>query len=226
MKSWTFILAAILASGAVNCRAQGAGSSAAPSKGTTVVPGITKAFNYEKLNGMTGVYLRGTALLPNALGAAAVQSQPGGLQVQASFRQLEPAAKFGPTFLTYVLWAISPEGRAINLGELVLDRGTSEILATTELQTFALIVTAEPYFGVTQPSDAIVMENSTPDNPKLKFEPVDTKYEFMKSDQYATNIATSDLHPAPMDRKVPFDLYQARNAVRIARASGADAYAG
>src|SRR4029079_8921864 len=138
-------------------------------------------------------------------------------------KNLEPASKFGPEYLTYVLWAITPEGRPKNLGEIVLD-GTlkSKLDVTTELQAFGLIVTAEPYFAVTRPSDVVVMENVVRPDTVGKIELIDAKYELLERGQYEHLANVLDLK---VNRKMPLELYEARNAIQIARSSGADRYA-
>src|SRR5437868_8258671 len=122
----------------------------------TVVARTTKAINYNHRSGPTEIDFRGTALMPEARGEAKVESKQGVIRINADMRKLQPPSQFGPEYLTYVLWAITPEGRATNVGEVVLNGDKSSIDATTELQSFGLIVTAEPYFAVTQPSDVVV----------------------------------------------------------------------
>ena len=125
----------------------------------TVVGRTTPAINYRHRGGATKVDFRGTALLPDARGEAKVESKQGYIEIEVEFDELTAASKFGPEYLTYVMWAITPEGRATNLGEVLLNGSESKLNVTTELQAFGLIVTAEPYFAVTQPSDVVVMEN-------------------------------------------------------------------
>jgi outer membrane protein OmpA-like peptidoglycan-associated protein len=132
---------------------------------------------------------------------------------------------FGPEYLTYVMWAITPEGRATNVGEVLLNGGKTKLDATTELQSFGLIVTAEPYFAVTQPSDVVVMENFVREDTTGTIEQVDAKYELLQRGQYTLNVNPSELKPRQLDRKVPLELYEARNAVQIARWTGAEQYA-
>src|SRR4051812_14208798 len=124
-----------------------------------VVDRTTKAINYQHRNGATKIDFRGTPLLPEAHGEAKVESKQGYIEIEVEFRNLQSATRFGPEFLTYVMWTIPPEGRAANVGEVILNGTSSKLDVTTELQAFGLVVTAEPYFGVTQPSDAVVMEN-------------------------------------------------------------------
>ena len=107
-----------------------------------------------RINTSTQIDFRGTPLVPRAEGKARVEARNGRVEIKAEFDNLEPASTFGPAYLTYVLWAISPEGQANNLGELLLDGKKSQLNATTKLQSFGMIVTAEPYFAVTLPSDA------------------------------------------------------------------------
>src|SRR5687768_15868088 len=125
----------------------------------TVVGRTTAAINYRPRRGDTTVDMAGTPLLPLARGSAKVAGEQGYMKIEARFDRLEPASRFGREYLTYVLWAITPEGRATNLGEIQLDDREAKVEVTTELQAFGLIVTAEPYFAVTQPSDVVVMEN-------------------------------------------------------------------
>jgi hypothetical protein len=115
-----------------------------------VVARSTKAVNYRHRAGATKVDFAGTALQPKAHGEAKVETKKGYTEIEVEFDDLEPANKFGPEFLTYVLWAVSPEGRASNLGEILLDRtADGKLNVTTEMQAFGMIVTAEPYFAVT-----------------------------------------------------------------------------
>src|ERR1700758_531706 len=124
-----------------------------------VVSRTTKAVNYRHRGGSTMVDFKGTSLMPEARGKAKVDSKAGRLEINAEFSQLQPAGKFGVEYLTYVLWAITPEGRPVNLGEVVPKEGRTSLEVTTDLQAFGLIVTAEPYFAVTRPSTLVVVEN-------------------------------------------------------------------
>ena len=189
----------------------------------TVVARTTKAVNYAHRSGSTKIDFAGTSLQPRAHGVAEVASQRGAIHVEAEVKDLQPASQFGPEYVTYVLWAISPEGRAANLGEVLLnDDGNGKIAVTSNLQSFGLIVTAEPYFAVTQPSDVVVMENVINKDTKGTIENVDAKYELLKRGQYVANVNPATLQPIPMDKKTPIELYEARNAVRIAMWTGAD----
>jgi len=163
--------------------------------------------------------------MPQARGEAKVESKQGVIKIDAQMDRLEPATMFGPEYLTYVMWAITPEGRATNVGEVLLNGGKTKLDATTELQSFGLIVTAEPYFAVTQPSDVVVMENFVRQDTTGTIEQVDAKYELLQRGQYTLNVTPSELKPLRLDRKVPLELYEARNAVQIARWTGAEQYA-
>jgi outer membrane protein OmpA-like peptidoglycan-associated protein len=191
----------------------------------TVVARTTKAINYNHRSGSTRIGFRGTALMPQAVGEAKVESKQGVIKIDAEMQRLEPATKFGPEYLTYVMWAITPEGRATNVGEVLLKDGKSKLDATTELQSFGLIITAEPYFAVTQPSDVVVMENFVRHDTIGTIEELDAKYELLQRGQYTLNVNPADIRPIVLDRKVPLELYEARNAVQIARWTGAPRYA-
>src|SRR5262245_6125513 len=190
----------------------------------TVVGRTTPAINYRHRSGATKVDFRGTALMPEARGEAKVESKQGYIEIEVEFDELSSASKFGPEFLTYVMWAITPEGRATNLGEVLLNGSESKLNVTTELQAFGLVVTAEPYFAVTQPSDVVVMENVVRTDTRGAVEAVDAKYELL---QRGTYLMSSDVSRIPSRRggKVPLELAEARNAVYFARVAGADEYA-
>jgi outer membrane protein OmpA-like peptidoglycan-associated protein len=186
-----------------------------------VVERDIKAVNYRVRGGDTKVDFKGTALMPDAKGEAVVESKRGYIDVDADFDDLKPASIFGPEYLTYVMWAITPEGRATNLGEVILDDNDSKLHVTTELQAFGLIVTAEPYFAVTQPSDVVVLENVIRKDTVGSTQTIDAKFDLLKRGQYVVNAYPGDLKPLPVDKKTPLDLLQARNAVRIAAWAGA-----
>jgi outer membrane protein OmpA-like peptidoglycan-associated protein len=193
----------------------------------TVVARSTKAINYHHRSGSTKIGFRGTALMPDARGEARVESRQGVIKFDADMEKLGPATQFGQEYLTYVMWAITPEGRATNVGEVLVNNGgKTKLDATTELQSFALIVTAEPYFAVTQPSDVVVMENFVRHDTTGTIEEVDAKYELLQRGQYVLNVKPADIGTRRLDSKVPLELYEARNAVRIARWTGAEHYAG
>ena len=192
----------------------------------SVVTRTTSAVNYRHKGKSTHVNFKGTNLLPEGGGNAEVKSKQGAIHIEAEFSGLQPAGRFGPEYLTYVLWAISPEGRPANLGEVLLNHeGHSKLNVTSNLQTFALILTAEPYFAVTQPSDVVVMENEIRSDTKGTVEQVDAKYELLQRGLYESDINPADMQPMKGGSKTPLELYEARNAVRIARWTGAEQYA-
>ncbi|HVW84738.1 MAG TPA: OmpA family protein [Bryobacteraceae bacterium] len=166
--------------------------------------------------------------MPAARGTAEVTANTGATRISLHFDKLSNPAQFGPEYLTFVLWAITPEGRAERLGEVTLKDAndkTAELYATTDLQSFGMIVTAEPYFSVSQPSDVVVMENFTRNDTTGTMEQVDAKYELLKRGQYTMNIAAPRLTSMTSDLKVPLQLREAREAIAIAKAQGADHYA-
>ena len=191
-----------------------------------VVARTTQAINYRHRSGATRINFQGTTLMPEARGNAEVASKQGAIHIDSEFRGLQPASKFGPEYLTYVLWAVSPEGRPVNLGEVLFGQeGKSKLNVTSNLQAFGLIVTAEPYFAVTQPSDVVVMENEVRSDTKGQFEEVEAKYELLQRGQYELNVNPNELQPITVDSRVPLELYEARNAVRIAKWTGERQYA-
>ena len=190
----------------------------------TVVARTTPAINYRHRGGATTIDFEGTQLLPRSHGEAKIESKQGYIEIEVEFDELEPATKFGPEYLTYVLWAITPEGRATNLGEVLLNGSESKLNVTTELQMFGLVVTAEPYFAVSQPSDVVVMENRVRGETRGKIEAVEAKYELLKRGTYVMTPAGT-VGAFERDEDVPLELDEARNAVRLSRAAGADRYA-
>ena len=181
------------------------------------------AINYRPRSGATTIDFRGTKLMPEASGQARVESKKGYIEINANFRDVRPASDFGAEYLTYVMWAVTPEGRAVNMGEIQLSkRQNGELRATTELQVFALVVTAEPYFAVTRISDVVVLENEVREDTKGKPEEIDARYELLKRGQYKSLANPLELNVHP---NVPLELYQARNAVQFASASEAERYA-
>ena len=191
-----------------------------------VVGRSTKAVNYRHRGGSTTVDLKGTSLMPEATGRAKVNGKEGRLEVDVEVSKLQPATQIGGQFLTYVLWAITTEGRAVNLGEIVPnDSGKRGLDVTTDLQAFGLIVTAEPYFAVTRPSDKVVMENIIRTETKGFEEPIDAKFDMLEGGQYTIDVPASQLPSTTADPNTPLDLLEARNAVAIAKAAGAESYA-
>jgi outer membrane protein OmpA-like peptidoglycan-associated protein len=214
------IAAASLASAQTESAASG--NSAVP-KSTGTVSRTTKAVHYRLQGGTTKVDFQGTDLLQRASGEAKVEGKKTNFEIDAKFHGLEEATKFGLEFLTFVAWAVSPQGRPVNLGEVTLDHnGNAHLKAYTDLQTFGMIVTAEPYFAVTQPGNMVVMESSSVSGGG---ENIDAKYELVTSGTYSsTNTHIQDAIFG-IDSKTPLELFEARNAVRIAHIAAGDKYA-
>jgi outer membrane protein OmpA-like peptidoglycan-associated protein len=201
----------------------GLGQSAAP--GLTPVHRTTKAVNYRLRGDTVKVDFHGTELMQNASGEAKVTGKKSSVEIDAKFEGLDDPTKFGLEYLSLVLWAISPEGRAVNLGELVIDHNGSHVKAITDMQTFGMIVTAEPYFAVNQPGNMVVMENIVGAATVGRQENIDARYELLGRGTYsATNTKIQDAIFG-IDRKTPRVLFEARNAVRIANLTSADKYA-
>src|ERR1700738_3435075 len=184
----------------------------------------TQAVNYKHRSGATKVDFAGTDLMRSANGVAEVNSKRGAIEIEADFGNLQKPMTFGNEYLTYILWAISPEGRAMNLGEvLVGGNGSSKLKVTTDLQAFALIVTAEPYYAVRQPSNVVVVENIIREDTKGTIESMNTKYELLERGGYIPTGYNFD--PVVLNTKLPLEFFEARNALRIAESEGAETYA-
>jgi outer membrane protein OmpA-like peptidoglycan-associated protein len=195
-----------------------------PTFRVVVTTRTTPAVNYRHHSGATKVNFAGTNLMPTANGEAEVNSKRGTIEVKAEFGNLQSPKTFGNEYLTYILWAISPEGRAVNLGEVLVGGDSrSKLHVTTDLQAFALIVTAEPYYAVRQPSDVVVLENVIRKDTKGTVETVDAKYELMERGGYIPTGYKFD--PVVLNAKLPLEFFEARNAVRIAQSEGAEQYA-
>jgi outer membrane protein OmpA-like peptidoglycan-associated protein len=190
----------------------------------TVVGRTIPTVNYRPRSGDTELDMVGTALMPRARGEIEVSGKKGYIEISGKFDRLEPPTRFGPEYLTYVMWAITPEGRATNLGELQI-KDERDVRVTTELQSFGLIVTAEPYFAVTQPSDVVVMENVVKRGTEGRIETLDAKYELLKRGSYVMNQDYANLKVKPPESGTQLDLAQARNAVALARVAGAHEFA-
>ena len=204
------------------------GPDATPVYRIQVVARDIPAINYFHRNGSTRIGFEGTTLLPQAKGDAKVTAAPGRTSIDLQLEGLSPANGFGVEYLTYVLWAISPEGRPINLGEVLPNgsKGKSGMTVTTNLQAFGLIVTAEPYFAVTMPSDLVVMQNVVQDRTQGVIEQVTAHYTLLPRGAYAETAGRhAVLHPITRNERSPLELYEAQNAIQIAAAAGADKYA-
>jgi outer membrane protein OmpA-like peptidoglycan-associated protein len=186
----------------------------------------TKAVNYRHRGGSTIVDFRGTDLMPAVGGHAKVDGKVGRLAISAELTHLQPATSFGGQYLTYVLWAITPEGRSVNLGEVLpSEGGKSKLDVTTDLQAFGLIVTAEPYYAVVRPSNKVVAENILRQETKGFEEPIDAKFDVLEGNQYTIDVPAEQLPSTQANSNAPLDLLEARNAIAIAKAAGAQQYA-
>jgi outer membrane protein OmpA-like peptidoglycan-associated protein len=192
---------------------------------TTVVSRSIKSINYHHRQGSTVVGLEGSAVMPKAVGEAKVESKTGATKVQVDVDKMPAAQTLGEDLLTYVVWAITPEGRAENLGELMLDGDHARLQSATELQSFGLIVTAEPYYAVSQPSDMVVMENVLKPGTTGTISVIDAKYELLAKGSFVNRLPAADRAKLRENRNVPLDLLEARHAVAIARSVGAAQYA-
>jgi outer membrane protein OmpA-like peptidoglycan-associated protein len=196
----------------------------------TVVSRSLEAVNYEHRGGPTPIDFRGTVLLAHAKGTAIVESHRGSVAIDAKFEHMDAPTRFGREYLTYVLWAISPEGRPKNLGEILVDSSNkAHLKVTTDMQALGLMVTAEPYYSVTMPSDVVVAENVVRPDTIGAREEVTAKYELMPRGQYTLNLQAAQLRSVEGGPSLSYDqyeavleLYQAENAVQIARSQGAD----
>jgi len=208
--------------GVLAAPALGQAPSAVPVKN---VSRTTKAVNYRRAGGATKIDFQGTELMQQASGEAKVQNKGSRTEIEAKFIGLDEATKFGLEYLTYVLWAVSPGGRAVNLGEVVLKNGAGEVKAISDMQTFGMIVTAEPYFAVTQPGNTVVLENVFGSATLGKVENIDASYELLGRGIYSSSNTKIENAIFGIDRKTPLELFEARNSVRIARIALADRYA-
>src|SRR5216683_1631619 len=198
-------------------------SSASP---PASVSRTTKAVNYRRAGSITKIDFQGTELMSGANGEARVQSKSNRIEIEAKFLGLDEATKFGLEYLTYVLWAVSPGGRAVNLGEVVLKTGGAQVKAIiTDMQTFGMIVTAEPYFAVTQPGNTVVLENVFGPATLGKVENIDASYELLGRGIYSSSNTKIENAIFGIDRKTPLELFEARNSLRIAHIALADKYA-
>jgi outer membrane protein OmpA-like peptidoglycan-associated protein len=188
-----------------------------------VISRTVQAVNYQHRSGATKLDFAGTDLMPSAGGEAKINSKRGSIEIQAEFSGLEKPTSFGGEYLTYILWAISPEGRAANLGEVLVGGTKSKLNVTTDFQAFALIVTAEPYYSVRQPSNVVVLENVVRIDTKGTTEAVNAKYELMERGGYIPTGYRFD--PVVLNAKLPLEFFEARNALRIAQSEGAERYA-
>ena len=214
---WRLLLSLVLGLGL------GAGAQQSD-RGSNAIININVSRTIETVNywarGSTKVDFNGTALLPRASGKADVSAKNGSIMIDAQFDGLSAPSTFGPAYLVYVLWGITPEGHTTNLGQLPLKDGKAKLQVTTKLQTFGMIVTAEPYFAVAFPSEDVILANAIRSDTRGAVTPVNAQFELLQRGKYSTaNL------PALPDDGAPLDLQQARNAINVAEWQGADKYA-
>ncbi len=193
-----------------------------------VVSRSISAVSYRHRSGWTKIDFQGTSIAPKAHGTADVNSRLGHMQIKLDVKDLPPPQTFGSEFLTYVLWAITPDGHPQNLAEVVVDQhgNYSTDNVSTDLQAFGLIITAEPYYAVSMPSDVVVMQNVIRPDTVGKEELISANYELMPRGQYFYHVPESQQHPVDLSsKKNPQEVYEAQNAVQIARYARADQYA-
>jgi len=195
----------------------------APATTASTVTRTTKAVHYRLQGGSTKIDFQGTDLLQRASGEARVEGKKTSLQIEVKFQNLEDATKFGLEYLTYVLWAVSPQGRPVNLGEVTLEHGNAHLKASTDLQTFGMIVTAEPYFAVTAPGNMVVMESAPAVGAGT--ENIEAKYDLVSRGTYSSSNTHIQDAIFGIDSKTPLELFEARNALRIAHIAAGDKYA-
>lgn len=193
------------------------------------VPRRTTAITYP-LDDLVFVQFRGTTRFPRMKGDAKIRrTNRNGTEIDLSVSKMPRPFELGAGYATYVLWAISPEGQVDNLGE-IKRRGTfefdSRISVTTKLQTFALIITAEPHFLVTRPSQEIMLENLSPYTQTGKVITTTPSIQYFgNSSDYFRDSRTPEI--AEVDySKTPSTILQARQAVALAKYAGADRDAG
>lgn len=201
-------------------------SGPAPIYRVTVTERTVKAINYQYRSGPTPIDFRGTVLMPKGKGDATVDSKQGRCEIDARFENLDTPQRFGREYLTYVLWALTPDGRPHNIGEVIPNSSDkSHLRVTTDYQAFAMIVTAEPYSAVRTPSDVVVLENAVRPDTVGKIEQVEARYELMPRGHYAYQISEAVANNAPKVSMRKYEelleVYQAQNAVGVAQSANA-----
>src|SRR5216684_554812 len=224
MRKLVHFVVAILATSLLAGQSQlAAPNPATNSAKANIISRTTKAVHYRQ-GGQVKTAFQATELMTGASGEAKVESKKTNVAIEAKFQGMEDATKFGLEYLTYVLWAVSPEGRAVNLGELTLDKGNAHLKVVTDMQTFGLIVTAEPYFAVNQPGNMVVLDTVVPEN-VAQGEEISTKYELVGRGTYSATNEHIQNAIFGIDRTTPLELFEARNAVRIAHIAAGEKYA-
>jgi outer membrane protein OmpA-like peptidoglycan-associated protein len=220
-RNWSFLIASLWLAVTVFATSIAAQNPIAATSTSKPAQRSVRAINYRRAGTTLKVSFHSTDTNHIASGEAEVKNKGNRVEIEARFMSLEPAVRFGLQYLTYVLWAVSPQGRAENLGEVTLKNGNAEVRAITDMQTFGMIVSAEPYFAVTQPGTKVVLENVTDDTSQ----PVEARYELLGPEAYSSSNTRIENAIFGIDAKTPIELFEARNAVRILKNAGADKYA-
>ena len=202
---------------------QGQNSSSASSTSDARVSRTMKAIHFRQGSNLK-IAFQATDLMPSATGEAKIEGKKATVTVDAKFQGLEDATKFGLEYLTYVLWAVSPQGRAESLGELVVQHGNARLKAATEMETFGMVITAEPYFAVSQPGNTVVAESVAPEG-MAQGENIEARYELVGKGTYTAANQKIQNAIFGIDRTTPMQLFEARNAVRIAHIAAGEKYA-
>ncbi len=221
MRNWKMILSLLcVALMPAICAAQ---TKEQPEPSANVISGTVAAIGYTIGGGSTMVTMVGTPASPESSGDAKVAAKLGGTAIELQVARMPQPTVLGAEFLTYVLWTVTPDGTSTNLGEVPIDKnGEGRLEVKAQSQTFALIVTAEPYYAVRIPSELVVLANETRKDTKGKVYP-DNAYKLMKRSEYSK--LGNPLALKPDLKKVPLAMYEARNAVDIAKSRGAEQYA-
>jgi outer membrane protein OmpA-like peptidoglycan-associated protein len=189
----------------------------------SLTTGSSRAVSYIVGGGSVTIDMVGSNLASSASGELKVkiESKAGRTSLELKAKDLNPPSTFGAEFLTYVVWVVTPDGRTGNTGELLINKnGDGTLTATTPAQTFSVIVTAEPYFAVRIPSELVVL-NSEPRDKTKRTVPIDD-YKLMRRAVYQKMGNPLAL---TLDPNIPLIVYEARNAVEIAKERGSAQWA-
>jgi outer membrane protein OmpA-like peptidoglycan-associated protein len=200
-------------------------SSVVVSFGQADIARQTTAITYP-LDEIVQTQFRGTTRFPRMKGEARIKrTSRNGTEIELSVSKMPRPFELGAGYATYVLWAVSPDGQIDNLGE-IRRRGffefDSKISVTTPLQTFALIITAEPHFLVRRPSQAIMLENLSPyAKSGATIATMRAVQYFGNSSDFFRDARTPEI--AEIDyAKTPSTILQAKQALALARYAGAE----
>lgn len=172
-----------------------------------------------------GVRFAGTHRLPRAIGEAKVERRRGVTEIEIELDEMKPAIFFGGDFATYVLWTVSPEGHAYNVGEFILSGGRSKLDVTTPLQTFGMFVTAEPHFLAQTPSRFIVLVNTRPEK-NISGQLINTSIIEYRGRDGIYDFSQESLAREPeVKGEARSDAMQAMIAVNLAERAGAERFA-